>query len=266
MERLETRFRRNPELEPTGKLSILGKASSNAERMEAYIRRRNPRAPEVAELFLRLGEQYGIRGDVAYCQMAYETNGWTTDVAGPFWSRMSLSQGAIEELIETRMQILYLFATELSLPEEAGLAMDKHVAVIERSGWRGRVACWEDLNGKWQGPGNSRYGQDIVSMWRSMLAWRGKGEIVVDHFPEDRVGGGLLEVPLRNRGVGVANGPNVGTEAMKWLQDQRLLPNPAPHPERKVTWAELAELLRQWENLSPAGTMERNPVLAQKEG
>ncbi|WP_147423905.1 glucosaminidase domain-containing protein [Cohnella endophytica] len=266
MEQFESVFRKHPELDPTGKLSIMGTSSCNAERMNAYVRRRNPQAPEVAEAFLRLGEQYGVRGDVAYCQLAYETNGWTTDLAGPAWSPVSLVQGVTEEIIETRMRILYLFASEQSLPVAGIEAAGKHVAVLERAGWRGKVRCWEDLSGKWPGRGRLLYGQDVVAMWRSMLTWRGRGEVMMDEQSDKRSGHSAAD-PAKGRVTGGGlDWSSVSTEEMRWLQGLRLLPNPAPHPDRKVTWAELAELLHQWEIRPSADTMERNQVLLKKEG
>jgi hypothetical protein len=74
------------------------------------------------------------------------------------------------------MQILFTFATELPLPQGM-LKAERQIAVIERSGWRGKASCWEDLNGKWSPPGLSRYGQDIAAMWRCMVEWRGQGEV-----------------------------------------------------------------------------------------
>jgi len=172
VDNVSARFRKHPELEPTGKLSLLGPACCSAERMNSYLRRRNPQAPEIAELYLRLGKRYGVRGDVAFCQMVYETRGLTSEMTGPYWAPMLLSQWLEEEAIAVHMQLLYALAKELLLSEEASTAK-RQMALIEREGWRGTVLCWEDLTGKWSSPGNIRYGQDIVAMWRCMLAWRG---------------------------------------------------------------------------------------------
>lgn len=257
MEKVGSVFRRHPELEPTGKLSLLGEASCSAELMNAYVKRRNPNAPEVAELYLRLGSRYGVRGDVAFCQMVYETRCWTSEISGPAWSPLTLAQWSEEASIEGQMQILYSFATDLSLPQEANIAK-RHIAVLERSGWRGRVHCWEDLTGKWSGPGNRRYGQDIVAMWRSMMEWKGRDETVKDHsHRSENVRAGTN---IKERITGSVDWSSFSNEQMKWLQDQELLPIPAPHPDRKVTWAELAVLLHRWENRPSTATIEGNKL------
>lgn len=183
METVGSAFRKHPELEPSGKLSLLGRAYCSAELMNAYLRRRNPQAPELADLYLRAGERYGVRGDVAFCQMVHETRGWTEEIAGPSWSPRLLAQWMEEESIEAHMQILYSFAMGLPIPQQSDVA-SRQIERIERAGWRGTVACWEDLNGKWSALGNHRYGQDIVAIWRNMLEWRGSGAAMNNHPQE----------------------------------------------------------------------------------
>ncbi|MFC5470461.1 glucosaminidase domain-containing protein [Cohnella suwonensis] len=262
-EKVGEKFRGHPELEPSGKLSIIGQACCDAERMSAYVRRRNPQAPKVAEAYLRIGQRYGIRGDVAFCQTAIETRGWTSGVTGPWWAPLGADRWTEESSIETRMRLLYAMATSWPLPEGSDLST-KDAEVLEREGWRGAVLCWEDLGGKWSRSVQSyRYGHDIAAMWRSMLAWRGKGEVVMERAASGQEGQGRRET-ARDRVSGVDWSP-FGTADMKWLQAEGLLPAPAPHPDRKVTWAELATALRGWENRAAAGTMERNDS-SRKEG
>jgi hypothetical protein len=237
-------FRRHPDLQPTGKLSLLGAPRCSAERMNAYIRRRNPKAPDVAELYLRQGQRYGVRGDVAYCQMVYETRGWTAEISGPSWAPLTLVQWAEESTIEVQMQILYSFATNLSLPQDVNQAKSQ-IALLERAGWKGTVLCWEDLNGKWSIPGK-RYGQDIVAIWRNMMEWKGKGEVVQMEQPNGRETNRSGDA--RERITGNVDWSSFCNEEMNWLKEQQLLPSPVPHPDRKVTWAELAVLLHQWES------------------
>jgi hypothetical protein len=237
-------FRRHPDLEPTGKLSLLGASRCSAERMDAYIRRRNPKAPDVAELYLRQGQRYGVRGDLAYCQMVYETRGWTAEISGPSWAPLTLVQWAEESSIEVQMQILYTFATNLSLPQDVNQAKSQ-IALLERAGWKGKVHCWEDLNGKSSIPGN-RYGQDIVAIWRNMMEWKGKGEVVQMELQNGRET--FLSGDARERITGSVDWSSFCNEEMNWLKEQQLLPSPVPHPDRKVTWAELAVLLHRLES------------------
>jgi hypothetical protein len=256
MEPIHAVFRSHPELEPTGKLSLMGEASCNADRLHAYASRRNPRAPKIAEAYLRLGQRYGIRGDVAYCQAAYDTRFWTSESAGPDWAPMERDRWEDEAAIEKRLQMLYAFA--MSLPLVKGIssgALDRHLAYIEQAGWQGAAPCWEDLNGKWSHPGHTRYGQYIVAMWRGMLEWKGQGEIAArpsyrqEAFP-------VASAPERR--AGAIDWSALTNEQLAWLQERLLLPVPAPHPDRKVTWAELGALLRQWEKRPSAGTIEEN--------
>ncbi|QJD85930.1 hypothetical protein [Cohnella herbarum] len=260
MEKVESVFRKHPELEPTGKLSLLGKASCSAEMMDAYLRRRSLNAPPIADMYLRLGERYGIRGDAAFCQMISDTRGWTLEISGPSWFPRTLAQWSEETSVEAHMQILYSFATEYPLPMEEN-AVQRQITLIGQSGWRGRVHCWEDLNGKWSDPGNHRYGQGISAVWRSMLEWTRRGDVDRDRErdqPQRQIR--LRSGTLKERTIGSVDWSSFSSEQMRWLQEQRLLPTPAPHPDRKVTWAELAALLQHWEKRSSTATIEEEKV------
>ncbi|WP_372631338.1 hypothetical protein [Cohnella sp.] len=263
MEKLDAVFRSHPELEPTGKLSLSGEPFCSAERLLAYTRRRNPQAPDVAEVYIRLGRQYGIRGDVAYCQAAYDTRWWTAELSGPDWAPQVRAQWAEEAAIENRIQMLYTLASALPLPGETKLADDRHIVHIERSGWRGKAPCWEDLSGKWSHYGNSGYGRYVVAMWRGVLEWDGRG--VPPKLPVYRQEP-TSSVRSAARKAGTVDWSSFVSEQMKWLQHRQLLPVPTPHPDRKVTWEELAALLRQWESRPFADTMEEKQVPTRKEG
>ncbi|TVX95006.1 hypothetical protein [Cohnella terricola] len=252
METVNSVFRSHPELEPTGKLSILGEACCSAERMLAYMKRRNPEAPEVAGIYLETGKRYGIRGDVAYCQTAYETKCWTTEAAGPEWAPLMRDQWADEAAIETRMQMLYAFSLDLPLANDHHLAK-RPLKHIENSGWRGKAPCWEDLNGKWSHPGYPRYGQDIAAMWRSMLEWNGKGSAALKRPNRPDL---QRAVKTAERVSGSVDWSSIISEQMRWLHSRRLLPVPAPHPDRKVSWSELAHLIHRWENPTSASASE----------
>ncbi|MBO9599887.1 MAG: hypothetical protein J7559_18955 [Cohnella sp.] len=242
-------FRRHPDLEPTGKLTILGQARCSAERMNAYLRRRNAKAPLLGELYLRNGQRHGLRGDVVFCQMVYETRAWTRAQSGPTWAPFMLEQWADEPSVDRLMRILRAFASEEPLPEGGLPASSQDEKLLRLAGWRGTVQCWEELNGKWLERGD-RYGQDIVAIWRSMKEWRGEGEVFKvteeelererDEEIRQRVGGRVA------RGQ-ASDWSSIHSEEMLWLKQRGLLPIPSPHPERKVTWGELAALLRRME-------------------
>jgi len=242
-------FRRHPDLEPTGKLTILGRARCSAERMNAYLRRRNAKAPLLAELYLRVGQRYGLRGDVVFCQMVYETRAWTRAQSGPSWAPFMLEQWADEQAVDRLMRILHAFASGESLPDNGLRNASPDEELLRRAGWRGKAPCWEDLNGKWSERGD-RYGQDIAAIWRNMKEWRGEGE-VFQVTEEELEQARDEEIRLRVGGR-VARGQasdwsQMSSEDMLWLKGKGLLPAPVPHPEHRVTWGELASLLRRLE-------------------
>jgi hypothetical protein len=217
-------FRRHPELSPSGKVTILGRPRCSAERMSAYAARRNPQAPPVARMYLEKAGRYGIRGDVAFCQAMHDSRTWTSAPPGPPWQPFTHTiWGAADpdwtaDELERR--------TEIHLQQLFTLVSDD----------RRNVTCWEELNGKWVIPGR-RYGQDIVAIWRNMMEWKGEGEWVTDAGENSRTR------------TDVESSEAAGTDGdyLEWLAGKGWLPTPAPHPARQVTWAELARVLRSWE-------------------
>jgi hypothetical protein len=202
-------FRVHPELAPSGKVTIFGQSLCPVERMDAYAARRNPKAPKVARSYLEKAVRYGIRGDLAFCQAMHDTRVWMGGPQGASWPDTEW-----ENAVEQHLNRLFVFASE-QLAEPA---------------------CWEDLNGKWAVPG-PRYGQDIVAIWRNMMDWKGESEWVGD-IGEDR---------KKPADEAEANGTLTNEQALAWLAGRAGVPSPPPHPDRKVTWGELARLLRVWE-------------------
>jgi len=256
MIKVNSAFRGHPELQPTGKLSLLGESCCSPERLLAYARRRNPRAPDNADKYIRMGAKYGVRGDVAYCQATYDTRGWTADLAGPSWAPYVRKDWDDEAAIEGRVRLLYALAMDYGLPEEGDDPEEaRAIAHLERFGWRGQAPCWEDLNGKWADPGNLKYAQYVVAMWRHLIDWRGEGESWIQAAHRQEESGPDRATPAPIRKAGTIDWSSLTNERMKWLRGRRLLPEPAPHPDRKVTWSELAGLLREWEKGPAAVTI-----------
>lgn len=233
-------FREHPELEPSGKVSIFGTARCTAERMSAYAARRNPklRHDYAVQLYLEKARHCGIRGDVAFCQAMLDTRVWTAEPHGPpgkpfahtIWAGAADADWSNEEWgrrIELHLRLLFAFASSVEDVE---------------------TACWEHLNGKWAVPG-TRYGQDILAVWRNMMEWR----------PKKRRAG---ETDLRRQqaDAAVRGDPGTGTESgrladMAWLAEAGLSPAPSPHPDRKVTWGELARVIRLRESNGKGGSV-----------
>jgi hypothetical protein len=218
--------------------------------MKGYAERRNPRAPDLAELYLEIAGRYGVRGDVAFCQAMYDTRTWTCPPRSPPWTPFARTiwgeavrdwpQDRQENHIELHIQYLYAFASprgserELRLP---AFLLNGNT----KEHWHGSAACWQDLNGKWLVPG-VRYGQDVIAIWRNMMEWTGEG------MPEMNFNDDSKEtLPIDAHDDDQVEGSRPVTEPMNWLRSQGLLPSPAPHPDRKVSWHELASLLRLWE-------------------
>jgi len=188
--RWHEQFRPHPERDPSGRMTILGPVSCPAERMQAYVRRRNPHAPEVAELYVRVGEAYGVRGDVAFCQSVYETQAWRAAYGGPRFRPILAevwSSGANPRVIvEEHIRCLYGFATAKGPYDEPEGGL---FAPLMRKGWRGSSPYWEQLGFRW-GYGTLAYGADLVAMWRRMCEWaeRNPWTMAKECTAEDRAG------------------------------------------------------------------------------
>ncbi len=183
-------------------VSILGKSQLTAEQMEDYLAGETPRQkakmesmgrefnhmPELAELYLKIGEEYGIRGDIAYFQAIKETayfqfigsvQPWQNNYCGlgatgsPCTGAESLNgansadvrfengiHGAIfttpEAGVEAHIQHLYAYATKKALPEGKVL-IDPRYALVTK----GIAPTWMQLNARWAVPGTT-YGQSIL--------------------------------------------------------------------------------------------------------
>ncbi|HEU4963161.1 MAG TPA: N-acetylmuramoyl-L-alanine amidase [Bacilli bacterium] len=182
-----------PESPPVAKTPILGRSVATGEQMIEFVRTVNPSFdPHISEAFLQLGETYGIRGDIAFCQAIHETNffRFTGDVKpeqNNFCGLGATGNGnpgnsfaTIEEGVRAQMQHLYGYATEQFLPAGEPL-VDPRFKYIPK----GSAPNWEDLAGKWAVPGYDRtkfatleaalqagatYGQSIVKLHKQLPA------------------------------------------------------------------------------------------------
>ncbi|SHK02870.1 stalk domain-containing protein [Desulforamulus aeronauticus] len=178
--------------------SIFGESVATAEQLKAWLdeKVRNEErlgrqvipVPDVAELYLKIGAEYGIRGDLAFAQAAKETRYWqfTGDVqpwqnnyCGLWATGAALTgqesfngadpsfvcfeagvHGAIfatpEAGVEAHIQHLYAYATKKPLPQGKVLVDPRYSLV---SG--GVSPTWLKLNARWAVPGTT-YGQSII--------------------------------------------------------------------------------------------------------
>lgn len=162
---------------------IMGPAQVSAQQLRTILYRNNPNAPDLVDLYLRIGAQYGVRGDLAFCQAAKETGWWRftgivqpcqnnycglgatgaaavgdEELLGADPSRVRYEEGvhgAIfttpEDGVEAQIQHLYAYATKSSLPAGTTLIDPRFKKVT-----RGCAPRWIDLGGKWAYPGYDR--------------------------------------------------------------------------------------------------------------
>jgi len=204
------------------KVSILGRAKATKEQMITYLRTINTTAPDYAELYLSVGEKYGVRGDLAFCQAIKETNAWRRegDIDWHSFKNNFAGLGAInkstekavfdtpEQGIEAQIQHLYAYATAKPLPDGT-LIIDPRYEVLVNSDLGGSAPYWGDLDGKIQSPGTP-YSEEIIRIWRVILAIP-----TADDWKE---------------------------EAMEWLKEKKLIEE-KHNEDAYVTWAQLGDVL-----------------------
>jgi N-acetylmuramoyl-L-alanine amidase len=160
--------------DPT-KFTILGPTFLSPEQMDQFVKKVNPKAPELGEFYKTYGEYYGIRGDVAFAQAIHETDYFRfTGVVNPEQNNYSGigatggdTRGASfekpEEGVLAQLQHLYVYATTKPLPNQYPL-VDPRFHLVDR----GSAPTWTALNGKWAVPG-STYGQMILNLYKKMI-------------------------------------------------------------------------------------------------
>lgn len=195
----------------TADLTIMGPSLATADQLKAWIAAETPRIrnkmeqqlkrefvpiPDLAELYIRIGAEYGIRGDLAFAQAAKETHYWqfTGDVqpwqnnycglwatGSPCTGQESLNgadpaqvrlesgiHGAIfatpEAGVEAHIQHLYVYAVKAPLPSGKVLVDPRYTLVSP-----GTATTWQGLNARWAVPGTT-YGQSIIhDYWKPAL-------------------------------------------------------------------------------------------------
>ncbi len=164
-------------------ISIMGNSTATAEQLKALLQENNPLAPDLVELYLQMGREYGVRGDIAFCQAAKETGWWkfgglalpeqnnycglsvtgkaataTEDLRGANPQKVRFIEGKHGAFfdspasgVEAHIQHLYAYATTAPLPAGKEL-LDPRFILVKR----GCAPRWIDLGGKWATPGFDR--------------------------------------------------------------------------------------------------------------
>ncbi|SHG72616.1 Mannosyl-glycoprotein endo-beta-N-acetylglucosaminidase [Thermosyntropha lipolytica DSM 11003] len=178
-------------------IPIMGEPVATAEQLRKLLRQNNPNAPDLVDLYLQIGREYGVRGDIAFCQAAKETGWWRygglvrpeqnnycgLGATGRAATGEEDLRGADPNLVwyeagkhgaffatpavgvEAHIQHLYAYATDAPLPPGKKL-VDPRFTLVKR----GVAKYWTDLNGRWAVPGNG-YGESILNdYYRKALA------------------------------------------------------------------------------------------------
>ncbi len=171
--------------------TIMGEAKMGREQLLAIMQKNNPAAPlELVDLYLEIGRQYGIKGDIAFCQAAKETGWWKfgglvqpyqnnycglgatgaaatgeEDLLGANPAKVRYEAGVHGAIfaspaigVEAHIQHLYAYACKNPLPPGKDLVDPRFVNPT-----RGIAPLWVDLGGKWAYPGYDRnkYGNNF---------------------------------------------------------------------------------------------------------
>jgi hypothetical protein len=153
--------------------SILGDSIYSADQLLAFAQNINPDFPkELPSLYLEIGARYGVRGDLAFCQMLLETG--YMRFGGDVSTKQNNFAGigatgyhvkghqfqTVEEGVEAQIQHLYAYASKNSLPELVNVVDPRFGYVL-----RGLAPHWEDLDGHWAVPGIG-YGEKVIHIWQ----------------------------------------------------------------------------------------------------
>lgn len=153
---------------------IMQPRRATVEQMEKFVHDVNPAAPFLAEIFIKIGDMEGVRGDIAFAQSILETNYFrftgtvkpeqnnfagigTTgpEVLGAYFQ-------TAEEGIRAQIQHLKAYASKEQLRTPL---IDPRFNLVKR----GSAPNWQDLDGKWAVPGEG-YGKAIINIWNRILS------------------------------------------------------------------------------------------------
>lgn len=189
---------KKPSPNPVDETPILGDAIATAEQLFGYAKTVNPEFPDsLPAMYLEIGKWYGIRGDIAFGQMLYETNYFRfgkdvqqnqnnfAGIGAVGGGAVGASFTTIDEGIRAHIQHLYGYASTGPIPEGEPL-VDPRFNLLTR----GSVQTWEGLNGHWAVPGTT-YGQDILTIYKKLSEY----VVPVDPLDEAKDNGFLIGDP-----------------------------------------------------------------------
>lgn len=157
--------------------TIAGESQVSEEQMLHFARKVNPKFPaELPALYLTIGSKYGIRGDVAFCQMLKETGYYRfggdvrasqhnyAGLGASGKGKQGLAFATPQDGVRAHIQHLFAYATKEDIPEDEKI-IDPRFRYVPR----GSAPYWTNLNGKWAVPGRG-YGQDILRLHEEIIS------------------------------------------------------------------------------------------------
>lgn len=156
---------------------IIGKQVATIDRMYQFVKSKNANFDrEIAVQMYKMGEKYGVRGDIALCQSCIET-GWFKYTGGTAvtpddhnYCGLGVTQkgkkgcqfATVALGCEAQIQHLFAYGCKDALPYAQVDPRFKYVT-------RGCATTWEALGGKWAT--SSTYGTQILSVYNQMMAF-----------------------------------------------------------------------------------------------
>lgn len=162
-------------IDGSNETKIMGRAMLDAVELTTFIKNYNSEfSYEIANAFIKIGEQYGVRGDIALCQSCVETGYFkyvgsaVTPDQHNYCGLGVTSNGmkgcsfdTIEKGVEAQIQHLFAYASTGDFP--AGkTVIDPRFNYVSR----GCAPRWVDLNQKWSS--TNIYGQTILSVYNKV--------------------------------------------------------------------------------------------------
>jgi len=158
--------------------AIAGKSVVQYDKMASFVKSINPKAVDIdaiAKAFVTVGEKYGIRGDVAFCQAIIETSWFKFDGGTAVtpdqhnYCGMGVTQkglkgssfATVSEGVTGHIQHLFGYASKAVLPTGEKL-LDPRFHLVTR----GIAPHWEDLSNRWAM--NADYGKHILALYKQL--------------------------------------------------------------------------------------------------
>ena len=165
--------------------AIMGNSIISADKLAAFVKQENPTAQDIDEIaaaFIEIGQKYGVRGDVAFCQSIIET-GWFRYDSGTAVTPDQHNYGGlgvtskgvkgnefatVREGVTAQIQHLYGYASTKAIPAGEPI-VDQRFEVLEQYNLRGVAPHWEDLGKRWAA--SQYYGNHILSLYDQLKSY-----------------------------------------------------------------------------------------------